>query len=139
MENETQNVEDDRDSPLAKTQRLGDISPPATISESQNAKERDLEHEIVEQSDLNVLKPLVASPSDLSNSQLDGQADQEEEPGQNDSEDNPKIHIAAPISPTTIVDKTQADEKFVEVEKSKSSPVETTSNYQNMHSGNLWQ
>ena len=139
MENETQNVEDDRDSPLAKTQRLGDISPPATISESQNAKEPDLEHVIVEQSDLNVLKPLVASPSDLSNSQLDGQADQEEEPGQNDSEDNPKIHIAAPISPTTIVDKTQADEKFVEVEKSKSSPVETTSNYQNMLSGNLWQ
>ena len=138
MEKETENVEGDRDSPLAKTQRLSDMSPPATISESQNVNERNLEHEIVEQSDLNVLKPLVASPSDLSNSQLDGQADhEEEEPGQNDSDENPKIHVAAPISPTTIVDKTQAEEKFVEVEKSKSSPVETSSNYHNMHSGDF--
>ena len=130
MEKEIQNVEGDRDSPLAKTQRLGDMSPPVPISES-HKEEGDLEHEIVEKRDLNVSQPLVASPSDLSNSQLDGQADHEEErtTGQNDFEENQNFHVAPKSA--TIVDKTQAEEHFVEVEKSKTAPVETSSNYFN--------
>ena len=134
MEKEAPSVEADRDSPLAKTQRLGDISTPVHSSESQNARERYSNHETTEKSDLNASQPLVAN---LSNSQLDGQADEDEErtAGQNNFEENRTIEVAveSPKS-STFVRKTQ-DEPFVEIEKSKSSPIETSSNYlQNINS-----
>jgi hypothetical protein len=128
MEKEAPSVEADRDSPLAKTQRLGDISTPVHSSESQNARERDSNHAITEKTDLDASQPLVAN---LSNSQLDGQADEDEEKtaGQNNFEENRTIEVAveSPKS-STFVRKTQ-DEPFVEIEKSKSSPIETSSNY----------